>query len=78
MERELNVISIQKNKALNKANTNYVWVCNHLIFVLFHSYVLEKKCKGLFVETNCLTCHVCYITLLTEGSNTKQFGYTTS
>lgn len=64
MEWELNVISIQKNKALNKENTNYVWICNRLLFVLFHYYenccnLLGKKSKGLFMETNCLTYDAC-------------------
>lgn len=64
MEWELNVISIQKNKALNKENTKYAWICNHLLFVLFHSYenccnlLGKKKSKGLFMETNCLTYDV--------------------
>lgn len=64
MEWELNVISIQKNKALNKENANYAWICNHLLFVLFHYYencctLLGKKSKGLFMETNCLTYGAC-------------------
>lgn len=55
MEWELNVISIQKNKALNKENTNYAWICNHLVFVLFHYYenccnLLGKKKQKSFYE----------------------------
>lgn len=68
MEWELSVISIQKNKALNKENTNYAWICNHLLFVLFYSYenccnLLKKKMQVSFYgdELVALPCLLNYI-----------------
>lgn len=58
VECELLVISIQKNKALNKENAAYAWLCNRLPFVLFHSYE-NKGSKGLFMEANCLISDIC-------------------
>lgn len=82
MEWEVNVISIQKNKALNKENANCAWICNHLLFVLFHYYenccnLLGKKTK-VFLWKQIVWLMMPVKLHLTEESDAKQFGCTTS